>query len=220
MKQYYTRIIIRSDGTSYDVDVHEPFATVDRWNAVLASYALYMIRSDHSIKLVVGILKYLLWLFYSIHLIATWSLSKQKCCVLLTGGVSAESQKRTSVLHTKQAFFSNKKYDSYKCWTCAKLCEDFTFLMEKRICVIWRHGLSTHSGGSAQTVLHSWRISFYFVTKRILCLNFTNINSTTLYTCLTTPHDILTIYSPSITLNLRNIQLNKANKLLSYKSYW
>ena len=27
-------------------------------------------------------------------------------------------------------FFSNKKYDSYKCWTCAELCEAFTFLME------------------------------------------------------------------------------------------
>ena len=30
----------------------------------------------------------------------------------------------------KAGFFSNKKYDSYKCWTCAELCEAFTFLME------------------------------------------------------------------------------------------
>ena len=37
-------------------------------------------------------------------------------------------KKRTSVLQTKRAFFSNKKYDSYKCWTCAELCEAFTFL--------------------------------------------------------------------------------------------
>ena len=56
-------------------------------------------------------------------------LSKQKCCLWLPG-VSTESQKRTSVLQTKRAFFSNKKYDSYKCWTCAELCEAFTFLME------------------------------------------------------------------------------------------
>ena len=28
----------------------------------------------------------------------------------------------------KAGFFSNKKYDSYKCWTCAELCEVFTFL--------------------------------------------------------------------------------------------
>ena len=55
-------------------------------------------------------------------------LSKQKCCLLLTG-VSTESQKRTSVLQTKRAF-SNKKYDSYKCWTCVELCEAFTFLVE------------------------------------------------------------------------------------------
>ena len=30
----------------------------------------------------------------------------------------------------KAGFFSNKKYDSYKCWSCAELCEAFTFLME------------------------------------------------------------------------------------------
>ena len=30
----------------------------------------------------------------------------------------------------KVGFFSNKKYDSYKCWSCAELCEAFTFLME------------------------------------------------------------------------------------------
>ena len=57
------------------------------------------------------------------------TLSKQKCCLLLTG-VSTESQKRTSVLQTKRAFFSKKKYDSYKCWTCAELCEAFTFLIK------------------------------------------------------------------------------------------
>ena len=62
---------------------------------------------------------------YMCHMI----LSKQKCCLLLPG-VSTESQKRTSVLQTKRAFISDKKYDSYKCWTCAELCEAFTFLME------------------------------------------------------------------------------------------
>ena len=43
--------------------------------------------------------------------------------------VSTESQKRTSVLQTKRGF-SNKKYDSYKCWTCTELCEAFTFLRD------------------------------------------------------------------------------------------
>ena len=27
-------------------------------------------------------------------------------------------------------FFSNKKYDSYICWTCTEICEALTFLME------------------------------------------------------------------------------------------
>ena len=31
---------------------------------------------------------------------------------------------------TKRAFISNKKYDSYKCWTNVELCEVFTFLVE------------------------------------------------------------------------------------------
>ena len=30
----------------------------------------------------------------------------------------------------KAGFFSNKKYDSYACWTCTELCEAFSFLME------------------------------------------------------------------------------------------
>ena len=57
------------------------------------------------------------------------SLSKQKCCLWSTG-VSTENQNLTSVLHLRQDFFSNKKYDSYRCWSCAELCEAFTFLME------------------------------------------------------------------------------------------
>ena len=56
-------------------------------------------------------------------------LSKQKYWLLSTG-VSTASQKRTSVLQLRQGFLSNKKYDSYKCWSCAELCEAFTFLME------------------------------------------------------------------------------------------
>ena len=30
----------------------------------------------------------------------------------------------------KADIFSNRKYDSHQCWTCAELCEAFTFLME------------------------------------------------------------------------------------------
>ena len=31
----------------------------------------------------------------------------------------------------KAEFFSNKKYESYKCWTCTEFSGPFTFLMEK-----------------------------------------------------------------------------------------
>ena len=54
--------------------------------------------------------------------------SKQKCCLLLTG-LSTES-KTCICTSDKVGFFSNNKYDSYKCWTCAELCVAFTFLMK------------------------------------------------------------------------------------------
>ena len=58
-------------------------------------------------------------------------LSKQKCCHLLNG-VSTENKKTYLCMSDKAGyrFFSNKKYDSYSCWTCTELCEFFTFLME------------------------------------------------------------------------------------------
>ena len=63
-----------------------------------------------------------------------------QCCLWLPG-VSTESQKRTSVLQTKRAFLATRSMTrinvglalsitEYKCWTCAELCEAFTFLME------------------------------------------------------------------------------------------
>ena len=89
-------------------------------------------------------------------------IKSKSCCFLLTG-VSTESQKRTSVPQTKRAFFSNKKYDSYKCWNCAELCEAFTFLVGKYICAIWRHGLSINSGNSYRHKLCSTHIGFVFI---------------------------------------------------------
>ena len=82
-------------------------------------------------------------------------LSNQKCCLLLTG-VSTESQNVT--LYFRQSrLFSNKKYDSYKCWTCAELCEALNFRMQNTYVQFEGHGLSTNSGDFlwAQTVLHS-----------------------------------------------------------------
>ena len=73
-------------------------------------------------------IKYLLSIFYFIHP-CHMILSKQKCCLLLNG-VSTESKKPYLCTSDKEGFFSCKKYDSYKCWTCTELCEGFTFLME------------------------------------------------------------------------------------------
>ena len=56
-------------------------------------------------------------------------LSQQKCCLFLTG-ISIESQKRISVLQKKRAFKQQEGIISYKCLTCAKLCEAIIFLME------------------------------------------------------------------------------------------
>ena len=92
------------------------------------------------------VLKYLLstFLLYTPH--CHMILSKQKCCLWSTG-VSTESQNLTYVLHLRQNFFKDKKYDSYRCWSCAELCEAFTFLVEN-ICAIWWHSVSLNSRDS------------------------------------------------------------------------
>ena len=56
-------------------------------------------------------------------------LIKAKVLSLVTWCFNRES-KTYLCTSDKAGFFSNKKYDSYKCWTCAELCEAFTFLME------------------------------------------------------------------------------------------
>ena len=42
---------------------------------------------------------------------------------------STERQNCTSVLQIRRVF-SNKKYDSYKCWTCTEFSDDFILLMK------------------------------------------------------------------------------------------
>ena len=67
-------------------------------------------------------------LFYFIHLIATWSYqSKSVVSCQLVFKQRVKTYLCTSV---KAGFFSNKKYDSYKCWFCAEICDAFTFLIE------------------------------------------------------------------------------------------
>ena len=47
----------------------------------------------------------------------------------------------------KAGFFSNKKYDSYACWTCTELCEAFTFLM-----LLWWRGIHSISSQNVLTI--------------------------------------------------------------------
>ena len=44
--------------------------------------------------------------------------------------VSNRESKSCLCISPQAVFFSNKKYDLYRCWSCTELCEDFTFLME------------------------------------------------------------------------------------------
>ena len=76
---------------------------------------------------------------------------------------------------------SNKKYDSYKCWTFAELCESFTFRME-HIYVQFEGMVNQHIAGIPMGTDCAPLIAglfFYFVMRGILCLTFTNLNSTT-----------------------------------------
>ena len=72
------------------------------------------------------VLKYLISIFlhytYPCRMILT-KLSLLKWCF------NRESKKYLCT-SDKAGFFSNKTYDSYKCWTCTELSEAFTFLME------------------------------------------------------------------------------------------
>ena len=54
----------------------------------------------------------------------------KKAPCLLLNGVSTESPKTYLCTSDKAGIFSNKKYDSYKCWTCTDFSEALTFLME------------------------------------------------------------------------------------------
>ena len=126
-------------------------------------------------------------------------LSKQKCCLLLTS-VSTESRKLTSVLQTKRAFFSNKKYDSYKCWTCAELCEAFSFLMENIYVqyesIVNQQIVRIPMGTNCAPLIADL---FLFCYGRDFMSNLHKSKRGDLIDILTTPLDILAIYSPSIT---------------------
>ena len=83
----------------------------------------------------------------------------------------------------KAVFVSNKKYASYKCWTCAELYEAFTFLMEHIYVhfegMVYQQIVAIPMGTNCAPLIADL-FCFYFVMRGILCLTFTNRNGTTL----------------------------------------
>ena len=55
---------------------------------------------------------------------------KAKVFSLVNWCLNRESKTYIICTSVKAWFFSNKKYDSYRCWSCVELYETFTFLME------------------------------------------------------------------------------------------
>ena len=114
------------------------------------------------------VLKYLLSIFllYTPH--CHMILSKQKCCLWSTD-VSTEA--------LKAGFFSNKKYDSYRCWSCAELCEAFTFLMENIYVqfdgMVYQQIVGIPMGTNCAPLIADL---FYIVMRGTLCLTSKNSN--------------------------------------------
>ena len=67
--------------------------------------------------------------FYIIPILAAWSYQR-KSVVFLVKWCFNRKSKTYLCTSDKAEFFSNKKHDSYKCWTFTEFSEAFTFLME------------------------------------------------------------------------------------------
>ena len=105
--------------------------------------------------------------------------------------------------------FNNKKYDSYKCWSCTELCESVTFLMENIFVqfdgIVYQQIVGIPMGTNcapliADLFLYCYEKDFMSDLRKSKRFDLIDI-------CSTIPLDILTISSPSITLNLRNMFL-------------
>ena len=67
--------------------------------------------------------------FSTLYISLPHDLIKEKVLSLVKWCLNRES-KTYLCTSDKAGFFSNKTYDSYKCWTCTEFSEAFTFLME------------------------------------------------------------------------------------------
>ena len=77
----------------------------------------------------------------------------------------------------KTGFLSYKKYDSYKCWSCAELFEAFTFLMENIYVqfdgMVYQQIVGIPMGTNCAPLIADL---FYIVKRGTLCLTFKSLN--------------------------------------------
>ena len=122
----------------------------------------------------------------------------------------------------KAGFFSNKTYDSYKCWTCTEFSEAFTFLMENIYVQFGDMVYQQIVGIPMGTKLCSAysRLIFILLREGFLCQTsrkskrfdlIDKFNDTSRYL-----DDIFTIDNPEFAEHIpdiypRELQLNKAN---------
>ena len=73
--------------------------------------------------------------------------------------------------------FGNKKYDSYRCWSCTELCEAFTFLIENMYVqfdgMVYQQIVGIHMDNNCAPLIADL---FYIVMRGTLYLTFTSLN--------------------------------------------
>ena len=105
----------------------------------------------------------------------------------------------------KAGFFSNKKYDWYKCWTCTQFSEAFTFLIENIYVqfdgMVYQRIVSIPMGTNCAPLIADL---FLYCYERDF---MSNLQKSKRFDLIDKLNDISTIYSPLITLNLLSIFL-------------
>ena len=129
-------------------------------------------------------------------------LSKQKWCLLLTC-VSTESQKRTSVLQIMLDFVPTSNMTRMDLhW----VIRSFNFLIENKHVqfdgIVYQNIVGIPMGIDCAPLKADL---FLNCLRWILCLNCSKLNELTSLKCLTIPLNILTLYSPSVTLNENHV---------------
>ena len=147
-------------------------------------------------------------------------LIKAKVLSLVNWCFNRESKTHLCI-SVKAGRFSNKKYDSNKCWSCAELCEAFTFLMENIFVqfdiMVYQQIVGIPMGANcapliADLFLYCYErdfMSFLQKSKRFDLIDMFNDTSR----CL---DDIFTIDNPKFEKHIPDIypaelQLNRAN---------